>query len=63
MVERLRGHRGVICEGDVNDAWAGRQIKLYTLRNVPAAFNQLGTTVFDVSRGVPRNDDGRCPWT
>ena len=47
------GHRSVIYEGDLDSASERRQIKLHTSCDVPAAFNQLGTTVVDVFRSSP----------
>ena len=46
-MERHRGHRSVIYEGDVDGAVEWREIKLYIFFDVSAALNQLGTTVFD----------------
>ena len=46
--ERHRGHRSVKQEGHVGSAWEWREIKLYSFCDVPAALNQLGTTVFDI---------------
>ena len=43
--ERHRGHRSVIYEGDVGSAVEWRQIKLHTLCDEPAVFNQLETTI------------------
>ena len=45
--ERHRGHRSVICAGDVDDAVEWRQIKLKTSCDVPAALNQRRTTISD----------------
>ena len=46
-MERHRGHRSVIYEGDVGGAVERRQIKLKTSCDVPAALNQRRTTTFD----------------
>ena len=51
-MERHRGHRSVIYEGDVGIAWEWREIKLYTSCDVPATLNQLGTIVVGGSRSM-----------
>ena len=51
-MERHKRRWSVIYEEDIGSAWEWCQIKLKTSCDVPAALNQLGTTVGGGSRSM-----------
>ena len=51
-MEHHKRRWSVIYEGDVGSAWEWCQIKLHTSCDVPAALNQLRTTVFDILQSI-----------
>ena len=52
-MERRKRRWSVIYEGDVDSAWEWCQIKLNTSCDVPAPFNHLKTTTFDILQSIP----------